>query len=195
MTRDTHSLGGIFPSSLPIIGHRRPNTLSNIHLPSVRGPRLQPTAHLLAALGLHKPGRGSKVVFPVARQQCQNSLDIRPRLGQPFLQRRDALRVFQIEGRHLHVPRALARTTGEVVGVVFEIAALEGDEGDDGGGFARRGDAVGFEGGVDEGSGLGGGFAFVGEFGPGAGTGCGGHRDEGAGGAFEENELRWCGRG
>ena len=195
MTRDTHSLGGLFPSSLPIIGHRRTNTLSNIQLPSVRGPRLQPIPHLLAALSLHKPGRGSKVVFPVARQQRQNSLDIRPRLGQPFLQRQDTLRVLQIEGRHLHVPRPLARTTGEVVGVVFEIAALEGDEGDDGGGFARGGDAVGFEGGVDERSGLGGGFAFVGELGPGAGTGCWGHRNEGAGGAFEENGLRWCGRG
>lgn len=195
MTRDTHSLGGLFPPSLPIIGHRRTNTLSDIQLPSVRGPRLQPSPHLLAALRLHEPGRGSKVVFPVARQQRQNSLDIRPRLGQPILQRRDALRVFQVEGRHLHVPRALAGTTGEVVGVVFEIAALEGDEGDDGGGFAGGGDAVGFEGGVDERSGLGGGFAFVGELGSGAGTGCRGHRDEGAGGAFEENGLRWCGGG
>lgn len=194
MTRDTHSLSGLFPTSLPIVGHRRTNALSNIQLPSVRGPRLQSSPHLLAALGLHEPGRGSKVVFPVARQQRQNSLDIRPRLGQPFLQRRDALRVFQVEGRHLHVPRALARTTGEVVDVVFEIAALEGDEGDDGGGFAGGGDAIGFEGGVDEWSGLGSGLAFVGELGPGAGTGCRGHRDEGAGGAFEEVGLRRCGR-
>lgn len=186
MTRHTHGLSSLFPTSLPIRRHRRTNTLGNIHLPSVGGPRLQSTPHLRITLSLDKPRRGSKIICSVTRQQSQHGLDIRPRLRQPVLQRRDTLRILHIERRHLHVSRALARTTGEVVGVVFEVAAFEGHEGDEGGGFAGGCDAVGFERSVDEGGGLGGGFAFRGELGAGAGFGIGGHGNEGAGGAFED---------
>ena len=145
MARYTHRLRRLLPPSLPLLRNSRTNTLSNIHFPRLRRPLLQTLPNFLLTFSLHKPRRGSKIIFTLTSQQLQHLLDIRPRLRQPVLQRRYTLRILQIKRRHLHVPRSLTRTTGEMVGVELEVAAFERHEGDEGCGFARRGDAVGFE--------------------------------------------------
>ncbi|KAM3079143.1 hypothetical protein ACMFMF_011959 [Clarireedia jacksonii] len=175
-----------------------------ITLPAGIRPRLQRTLHRIRALRAVEPRRarpriliGGHQIPDLVQQRIAHAVGGRRAPGnllQRLAQRRDGRRVLQVEVGHLHVAGALARAAGEVVDVVFEVAGLEGHEGDQGADFGGRGDLVGYHGLDEVGRGLAGGCAFGCDGGVGAAGGGGDDLgDLGGGGVARGAKEGFCG--